>query len=431
MSAASAVAAERAVLGAVLADGTAFYRIADRLRVEDFDREEHRAAWGAMGALAKAGTPIDLLTLTHQLEVTGDLDRAGGIASMAALAEGLPDLANVEHYAATVASASQKRRMVVFGQWIAAQAEQPEGDADQLNAEAVERLTAISAPTIRTVEPVAALVARELARLEQHANAGQAGLQTGFRDIDSLLLGMERQALIVVAGRPGVGKTALALNIAAHVCSNGARAAFFSLEMSSGALMRRLFSQETGVLHARLRLGRFERPHWQDLTAAGDRLSGWPLLVDDTAGLSALDIEARCRRIQEVQGLDLVIVDYLGKMRADGENRTQVVGAIARGLKDLAKRLDVPVLALCQLSRLNDRENRKPNLSDLRDSGEIEQEADVVLLLHPDSEDVRGDRPATVIQVEVAKHRNGATGIAKLIFLGDCLQFKSYIAKVQ
>jgi replicative DNA helicase len=343
---------------------------------------------------------------------------------VAALAEGLPDAANIEHYAALVKRAAIKRELGMFAGWLGAKAAMAEGDGEELGGESVVRLASIVGHNgAAGAEDVGAIANRELKRIEAIATDGPDGLALGYPDLDLILAGgLESGALAIVAARPGVGKTALLSNITLKACARGLRTMLFSLEMPSGAIVRRLLAAKARVSLTAIRTGQLDSEAWKRLAWAQDQLNGFQLLIDDAPALTTDQVLARARRRALAGGLDLVLVDYLGKIAARGENRTAAVGAIARGLKDAARSLRVPVIAAAQLNRGNVREDRPPTLSDLRDSGEIEQEADVVVLLHP----VSSDFGARVVQVEVAKHRNGPTGACKLMFHEATVRFTDY-----
>jgi replicative DNA helicase len=421
---AGTLAAERALLGALLADDEAFARVEPILQEKDFSAEVGRACWRAAGRLARLGVGIDLVSLSAELERVGDLGIVGGAGAVAALAEGLPDTVNVEHYAALVKRAAIKRELGMFAGWLGAKAGMPEGDGEELGGESVVRLAGIVGHNgAAGTEDAGAIAARELKRIEAIGTDGPNGLPLGFPALDRILAGgLEPGALAIIAARPGVGKTALLANVALKACDRGLRAMLFSLEMPREAIARRLVATLSRVPLTNLRTGQLNPEEWKRLAAAQDRLSGMRLVIDDTPALTTDQVLARARRRALVGGVDLVLVDYLGKIAARGENRTAAVGAIARGLKDAARSLSVPVIAAAQLSRLNVREDRPPALSDLRDSGEIEQEADVVLLLHS----VAADVGARVVQVVVAKHLNGPTGECKLIFNESTVGFSDY-----
>ena len=421
---AGTLAAERAVLGALLADGEAFARVEPILGAEDFDTDLGRACWRAAGRLARSGVAVDLITLTAELERAGDLAGVGGVAVVAELAEGLPDPANVEHYAGILKQGGVKRELAGFAGWLTGKASQAEGGGEELAGEAAGRLARIAGHAGRgDAEDVGAIAGRELARIERIGTDGPDGLALGYPDLDRILAGgLEPGALAIFAARPGVGKTALLGNIALKACDRGVRAMVFSLEMPGEAIVRRLLATLARVPLTNLREGQLDSDAWQRLAWAQDRLNGFRLVIDDTPALTTDQVLARARRRALAGGLDLVLVDYLGKIAARGENRTAAVGAIARGLKDAARSLRVPVIAAAQLNRGNVREDRPPTLSDLRDSGEIEQEADVVVLLHP----VATGDAARVVQVEVAKHRNGPTGGCKLMFHENTVRFSDY-----
>lgn len=421
---AGTLAAERALLGALLADDEAFARVEPILNAEDFDTELGRACYRAGGRLARSGVAIDLVTLTAELERAGDLASVGGAAVVAELTDGLPDAANVEHHAEIMRQAGVKRHLASFAGWLSSKASNPEGGGEELAGEAAARLARIAGHGgTGDAEDVGTIAERELKRIEAIGTDGPDGLPLGFPALDYILAGgLEPGALAIIAARPGVGKTALLGNVALRACDRGLRALLFSLEMPREAIVRRLVATLSRVPLTNLRTGKLDSEEWKRLAAAQDKLAGMRLVIDDTPALTTDQILARARRRVLAGGVDLVLVDYLGKIAARGENRTAAVGAIARGLKDAARSLSVPVIAAAQLSRLNVREDRPPSLSDLRDSGEIEQEADAVLLLHP----VAADIGARVVQVEVAKHRNGPTGLCKLIFNESTVRFSDY-----
>ena len=416
--------AERAVLGALLADPMAFARVEPVLNEQHFDSALGRACWRGAGRLARAGTPIDLITLTADLERAGELVAVGGAVAVAELADGLPDTANVEHYAFLVVNAATKRELRDVARWLADAAVRPEGGAEDLVGETAARLTAIVGHRERgNSEGAVSVAERVIRKIERRRNEGPEGLALGWPDLDRILAGgIEPGALAIAASRPGVGKSALLGGTALHACERGERVLFFSLEMPREQVTQRLLATMTRIPLVNLRYGTLEAEDWQRVAWAHDKLAGYRLAFDDTPALSTDQILARARRHALSQGLDLVLVDYLGKCTSRGTNRTEAVGAIARGLKDAARALNVPVIAAAQLSRLNVREDRAPTLSDLRDSGEIEQEADAVILMHPLSEE-NGRR---AVNVELAKHRNGPTGSCKLVFTGAIVRFSDY-----
>ncbi len=439
-------AAERAVLGAVLADANCFYRVVDTVNLDDFYNEPNRLIFEAFTLLAADNRDIDLLTATDQLERRGSLAAAGGVAYVASLAEGLPDPANVEHYAKILRERSVKRQLLRISQELMASCASDEGEAmDALDA-AESRILSIADRAMRGgLTSVGKFVHEEVAHIERvsKSSAPYTGLETGYYRMDELTSGLQKQDLVILAARPGVGKTALALNIAAHCAvRSGLKVAVFSLEMSAVALVRRLLAAEARINVKRLTRGllsksvegRQEASDWQRLAEAADRLAEAPLWLDDTAGISVLELRGKCRRMMMEHGLDLVVVDYLQLMSsgAKAENRTQEVSAISRGLKAVAKQLNVPMLVLSQLSRNPERRgDQRPQLSDLRESGSIEQDADVVMFINRKNRALQAadgseeEEDWRLAEIVIAKQRNGPTDMFKLVFLEEFTRFEN------
>ncbi|MGE5236651.1 MAG: replicative DNA helicase [Acidobacteriota bacterium] len=441
-------AAERAVLGAVLADGNCFYRVVDIVGAEDFYSDAHRAIFAAFAQLAQDNRDIDLVTAADLLGRSGSLEAAGGVAYLSGLADDLPDPANVEHYANIVRERSVKRELLKISQELMATCARDEGDAMDALDGAESQILAIAERAMRgTFKAIGALVKDEVRHIEAiaHQKAPYTGIETGFRRLDELTSGLQRQELIILAARPGVGKTAMALNIAAHAAlRNKLKVAVFSLEMSGQALVRRLLAAEARINIRRLTRGLLSKSvdsgdaragasDWKRLAEAADRLSDTELWIDDTAGLSVLELRGKCRRLQMEHGLDLVIVDYLQLMSSGmrAENRTQEVSAISRGLKAIAKQLNVPLLSLSQLSRQPERRgaDQRPQLSDLRESGSIEQDADVVVFINRKTRAVTAadageeEEDLRLAEVVIAKQRNGPTDLFKLVYFDEYTRF--------
>jgi replicative DNA helicase len=440
-------AAERAVLGAILADGNCFYRVVDIVEATDFYSDAHRTIFTAFATLAQDNRDIDLVTAADQLGRSGTLEGAGGVAYLSGLADELPDPANVEHYANIVRERSVKRELLRISQELMATCARDEGDAMDALDGAESQILAIAERAMRgNFKDIAELVKDEVRHIEMvaHQRAPYTGIETGFRRLDELTSGLQRQELIVLAARPGVGKTAMALNIAAHAAVRSKlKVAVFSLEMSAQALIRRLLAAEARINIRRLTRGLLSKSvesgdertgasDWQRLAEAADRLADARLWIDDTAGLSVLELRGKCRRLQMEHGLDLVIVDYLQLMSSGmrAENRTQEVSAISRGLKAIAKQLNVPVLSLSQLSRQPERRgaDQRPQLSDLRESGSIEQDADVVVFINRknralQSAEADEDEDLRLADVIVAKQRNGPTDLFKLVYFDEYTRF--------
>jgi replicative DNA helicase len=419
------IEAEEGLLGSVLIDPDALALVLDQVRAEDFYRDAHRTVFDAMIRLSVRRTPADLITLCEELERCNRLDDVGGASTIVSLVNVVPTSANVVHYAAIVAQKALCRRLIHAAGTIAALAYEEESDALE---KAEQALFALSCHTSSSeVVPISQVLQSCFDRLHTvHEHRGEViGVPTGFRDLDAPLGGLQRSDLVILAARPGVGKTALALNIAVSAAYASARhVAFFSLEMGKEQLGLRLLSMRSHVDQMRLRMGWVEDAEWGKLTDAMTGLSSGPIWIDDTGGLALSALCSRARRLHAEVGLDLVIVDYLQLIHVTGDgkryqNREQEIAEISRGLKALAKELDVPVLALAQLSRaVESRASKVPQLSDLRESGAIENDADVVLFIY--REDMYGDGGEDVrkntADIIIAKHRNGPIGTITLGF---------------
>jgi replicative DNA helicase len=443
-------AAERAVLGAILTDDQGFFRIVELLNADDFYDDAHRLVFEAFAALASSNRNIDLLTTSDQLGKGGVLAQAGGVAYLTSLIEGLPDAANIEHYANIVRERSVKRQLLKISQVLLASCAREEGGALEALDNAESQLLAIAERAMRGgPKAIGDLVHAEVDHIERvsHSSAPYTGIETGFYRLDELTSGLQKQDLVILAARPGVGKTALALNIAANCAVRGGlKVAVFSLEMSGHALTRRLLSSEARINLKRLSRGLLSRsPHsqethqglsdWQRLAEAADRLAETKMWIDDAAAISVLELRGKCRRLaMEHDGLDLVIVDYLQLMSsgARAENRTQEVSAISRGLKAVAKQLNVPMLVISQLSRNPERRtDQRPQLSDLRESGSIEQDADVVIFINRKNralvgpEDNEEEEDLRLAEIIIAKQRNGPTDLFKLVYMDEFTRFEN------
>ncbi|MFH1177999.1 MAG: replicative DNA helicase [Acidobacteriota bacterium] len=443
-------AAERAVLGAILVDANCYFRVVELIGADDFYTDSHRTVFTAFAELAAEPSDIDLLTASDRLQRTGRLDAAGGLSYLAGLADELPDPANVEHYARIVRERSIKRQLLKISQGLMAVCSREEGEAmDALDA-AEAQILAIAERAMRGgPRRVGDLAREEVEHIQRvsRTSAPYTGIETGFYRLDELTSGLQKQDLIVLAARPGVGKTAMALNIAANCAvRRRLKVAVFSLEMSAVALVRRLLAAEARINLRRLSRGllsrsvdpgdpRQEASDWQRLVEAADHLADAPLWIDDSAGLSVLELRGKCRRLALEHGLDLVVVDYLQLMSsgARAENRTQEVSAISRGLKAVAKQLNVPLIALSQLSRNPERRggDQRPQLSDLRESGSIEQDSDVVIFISRRNPALRAaDSPEDedeqrLAEIIVAKQRNGPTDLFRLLFVDEYTRFEN------
>ena len=433
------VEAEQSLLGALLIDNQAFDRVADLVAAEDFYRDDHRRIWRHITRLIEATRPADVVTVSESIEASEDKDKTGGTAYIAALAQNTPSALNVRRYAELVRERSVQRRLAQVATEIAESALAPTGkDVGQLLDEAESKIFQIAESGARKdqgllgISPILAKVFERIDHLHSQENPSDVtGVPTGFVDLDRRTAGLQPGDLIIVAGRPSMGKTAFALNIAEHVAlhpSVGLPVAIFSMEMSGSQLAMRMLSSMAEVDQHKLRTGRLNNDEWSSLTDAIGKLNEARIHVDETAALNALELRARARRMKREYGkLGLVVVDYLQLMSASGqgENRATEISEISRSLKALAKELEVPVVALSQLSRaVEQRNDRRPLMSDLRESGAIEQDADLILFIFreevysPEKEEAKGR--ADVI---IGKQRNGPIGTVGLSFRGPFTKF--------
>ncbi len=432
--------AERAVLGAVLLDNRVFDQAAQLLVSEDFYLESHRRIFDTIVSLAGASRAIDILTLREELARRTDLDAVGGVSYIASLVDGVPRIANIEHYAGIVKEKSLLRKLVHSANDILNRSFSDEEDPGLLLEEAEKAIFQIGQERSRTgFAPLQELLAsayRHMEHLHEHKGV-VTGVATGFTQLDQMMSGLQDSDLIIIAARPGLGKTSMALNIAQHVTVKQQKVVgVFSLEMSSQQLALRLLCSEARVDSHKMRSGFLSKQDWTLMAGALSRLSQAQLFIDDTPGISLLEMRSKARRLASEQGLDLLIVDYLQLMsgevsgRRRQENRQQEISTISRSLKALAKELNVPLIAISQLSRAPEqrRGNHAPQLSDLRESGSIEQDADVVLFIFRESfykkeEDL--DDEDRYAQIIIGKQRNGPTGRVKLAFVDEWTRFEN------
>ncbi len=420
--------AECGVLGSLLIDPDAVVLVADLLRPGDFYRDAHRTVYEAILRLSEQRRPADFITLCDELELRRTLEDIGGASYLTSLVNLVPTSGNAEHYARIVLRTSVLRQLIHAAGRIAAIAYEAD-DAEQALEQAEQLIFAIGKAQGHTdLVPVAEALGDYLRELDlRHGQQGALyGVPTGFHDLDGALGGLQRSDLIILAARPAQGKTSLALGIARHaVYRYGKRVALFSLEMSRSQLVQRLLSMEAAIDQHRLRMGWLHDDEWERIVGGADALSGGTLWIDDSARLSITQLASRARRQQAKSGLDLIVVDYLQLLQAPIEGkrqhvREQEIAEVSRGLKSIAKELNVPVLALAQLSRaVESRASKVPQLSDLRESGAIENDADVVLFIYRDEQQAQGaSRMASEQQQQVdliiAKHRNGPVGYIRL-----------------
>ena len=424
--------AERSVLGAILIDNEAFNVAASVIDARAFFRDAHRRIFDRMVALSERSQPIDLVTLKEELERAGELDEVGGPAYIAALLDGVPRTTNVEYYARIVKEKSTLRHLIYSANKILANAYEADQDADLILDEAESAIFSVADDRIKSgFIPMRDLVKESFPKIEQlfEHKSFITGISTGFVEIDKMTRGFQRGDLIIVAARPSMGKTSLVLNIAQHVATNNQIAGFFSLEMSKEQLFMRMLASEAKIDNYRLMSGQIGQKEYGNITHALETLSDAHLYIDDTAGAGVLEMRAKARRLQAEQGLDLLAVDYIQLMTGRGrfENRTLELASISRSLKGLAKELNVPIVVLSQLSRAPEaRSDKRPQLSDLRESGALEQDADVVILIFREEMYKHSNEPSEsdgIAELILAKQRNGPTGIVKLAFLKQQTRF--------
>jgi replicative DNA helicase len=423
--------AERAVLGAVLLDPYSLPSVSARLVTEDFFSDRHRLIYQAMVDLQAETVSIDLRTLQGRLEQRKEFEQVGGIAYLAALDLDLPDLSRVDSYVQIVKERSIRRRLIQASQQVVRDCLDGGLEAREALARAEGMIFSLGSEAVEGgLVDLGSIVGRVMVELEEREGAAFGGVSTGFTDLDKITHGLHPGNLVIIAGRPGMGKTSFGLNVAQNVAMrNQAPVALFSLEMSEDELALRILCSEADVPFWRIRSDMLSQRHWEQLIAAQKAVTEAPIWIDDSPNPTLLEISSRARRLKAERGLGLLIVDYLQLMHSGGgyENRTLEVAAISRGLKQLAKELEIPVVALSQLSRQPEsRADRRPQLADLRESGAIEQDADLVMFVYreevykPDDESVKN-----LAELIIAKHRNGPTGNVDLVFLGETTSFRN------
>lgn len=433
------IQAEQAVLGGLLLDNQTWDLVADRVMEDDFYRRDHRLIFRAIRQLSEKQMPFDVVTLSEVLEKNGELEEAGGLAYLAVLARETPSAANITSYADIVRERAVLRQLIHVGTEIADSAYQPGGrGVGELLEQAEQRVFHIADQRQRGnpgFKPIKSLLVAAVDRIEMlYQKEGHiTGASTGFTDFDDMTSGLQPSDLIIIAGRPSMGKTTFAMNIAEHVAiKERLPVAVFSMEMPGEQLAMRMMSSLGRIDQHRVRTGKLEDDEWPRMTSAINILAETRLFIDDTAALTPTEVRARCRRLAREHGqLGLVVLDYLQLMQSSGggENRVAEISEISRSLKALAKELNVPVVALSQLNRnLEQRPNKRPVPSDLRESGSIEQDADLIVFIyrdevyHPDSPD-KG-----TAEIIIAKQRNGPIGTVRLTFLGQYTRFENFIA---
>lgn len=435
------VEAEQSVLGGILLDATAWDKIADILQERDFYRYEHRLIFHHIAILIEHAKPVDVITVAESLENNAELDKAGGLSYLGSLAQNVPSAANIRRYAEIVRERAVMRKLAEVGTEIATSAYNPGGrDAGQLLDEAESRVFEIAESGERGKQGFVAippLLTQVVERIEtlysRDKDSDVTGIATGFTDLDSMTSGLQPGDLVIVAGRPSMGKTAFSVNIAEHVALEVNKpVAIFSMEMGGTQLAMRMIGSVGRLNQHTLRTGKLEDDDWSRMTHALGKLNDAPIFIDETAALNSLELRSRARRLhRQNDGLGLIVIDYIQLMSSlaskGGENRATEISEISRSLKSLAKELHVPVIALSQLNRsLEQRPNKRPIMSDLRESGAIEQDADLILFIYRD-EVYNPDSPDKgKAEVIIAKQRNGPIGKVDLTFRGEYTRFENY-----
>jgi replicative DNA helicase len=425
--------AEQSVLGGLMLDNRAWNDLSDRLSPEDFYREDHQLIYRAIVDLCGANRPCDFITLSEHLKAQNKLDAAGGLAYLGTLANDTPSAANVMAYAEIVRERAVLRGLVAVGGDVADLGYRPDGRGyAELLDMAEQRVFALRSTAERATSSyfsMPELMSQLERKIDELRNnpASLAGLATGFTDFDHKTSGLHPGDLMILAGRPSMGKTSFALNIAEHVALYEKKpAAVFSMEMPAEQLALRMVSSFARIPMGKLRTGELEDRDWDRLVSQGSLIREAPLFIDETGALSPLDLRARARRIKQRHGLGLIVVDYIQLMQVPGtkENRTNEISEISRSLKALAKELAVPVIGLSQLNRgVEQRDNKRPRMSDLRESGGIEQDADLVVFIYRDEVYNKESPDAGTAEIIIAKQRNGPLGTVKTAFLGEFTRF--------
>ncbi len=431
--------AEQSLIGDILLDNQAWERVADLANEADFYRDDHRRIYRHISRLIDLGKPADVVTVFESLEKNGEAEQAGGLAYLAEIANNTPSAANIRRYAEIVRERAILRKLVAVGDEIASSALSPSGkDAKALLDEAESKVFEIAEAGARhasgfvSIQPILKQVVDRVQELYDRDNPSEVtGVPTGFVDLDEKTSGLQPSDMIIVAGRPAMGKTTFALNLAEHIAvDQRLPVAIFSMEMPGTQLATRFISSVGRIDMQKIRSGRLTDDDWQRLTMAMGKLYEAPLFIDETPGLNPIDLRARARRLARQCGkLGLIVIDYLQLMSGtkESDNRASELSEISRSVKSLAKELHVPIVALSQLNRsLEQRPNNRPVMSDLRESGAIEQDADIIMFIYRD-EVYNPDSPDKgTAELIIGKHRNGPTGMVRMTFIGENTRFENF-----
>ena len=432
------IEAEQSVLGAMLISRESIDKAGEILTEDDFSLPDDRIIFSAIMDLHSRNEAVDLVTVTEELRKMGKLDTVGGTATITALSNAVPTAANVTYHAKIVEEKALRRQLINAATEVVTEGYEEDEDISQTIDQAEQKILAVAnRKHANGVTRIKDVVKSAMTRIEELYDSKEAftGLPTGFADFDKMTSGLQPSDLIIVAARPSMGKSSLVLNIAEHVALTGHKSVvFFSLEMSKEQLVQRLLCSQAQIDASRLRIGQLQESEWPKLVQAADNLSNAKIMLDDTPGMTALEMRSKARRWKNENGLDLIIVDYLqlmqGSSKRASDNRQQEMSDISRSLKGLARELNVPVIALSQLSRsVEQRTSKRPMLSDLRESGALEQDADIVCFIYRDDYYNPDTDQKNVAELIVAKHRNGAVGTVPLYFRKDITRFYDLSSK--
>ncbi|MFK8012553.1 MAG: replicative DNA helicase [Marinicellaceae bacterium] len=428
--------AERSVLGGLLLVKDAWDKVADLLSEDDFYRNDHALIFKAIKALSDETKPCDVITVGEWLDTHQLIEDAGGEDYLIEIASNIPGAANIKAYAEIVREKSVLRQLIQTGNTLTENAFNPEGkSSDDLLEEAEKEVFGIREQTLKSksgFQDIKGLLRQAVETIEEmsESDGSMTGIPTGFTDFDKKTNGLQKSDLIIVAGRPAMGKTSFAMNIVEKAAiQHGSSVAIFSMEMSAVQLVMRMMSSLSRINSGKLKTGNLQDHEWPRIGQNQQLMANSKIFIDDTPALSPMEMRARCRRLQRQHGLDLIVIDYLQLMQIKGsENRVNEISEISRSLKGLAKELDIPVIALSQLNRsLEQRPNKRPVMSDLRESGAIEQDADLIVFIYRDevyNEDSMHKGKAEII---LGKHRHGSTGMVPLTFIGEFTRFENFL----
>ena len=422
------VESEESVLGSILLSSDSANEVMDKLDADDFYVPAHQAIFRAITSLYNANRPIDAITVTEELRRVSEMEKAGGVSYVTRLLDIVPSAANIEYYAGVVEEHSQRRHLLKAGSVLHDLSFKLDEEIAQVLDRAEQTVLSVAGRKVGDgMHQLGGLFNPILEELEMLESAGSevTGLSTGFRDLDRKLTGLHPANLVIIAARPAMGKSALTANIAMNVAMEGKAVAMFSLEMAKEEVAQRMLCSLARIDSMKLRTGKIGDAAWPRLTDAAGRLYDAPIFVDDSPVVTVTDIRAKCRRLKRQHGLALIVVDYMQLMQGSNrENRQQEIAEISRSLKNLARELEAPIIAVSQLNRnLESREDKRPRLGDLRESGSLEQDADVVIFIYRDEYYDEQSEKRGIAEVAVAKHRAGSTGIVEMTFMPEFTRF--------